>query len=32
METPPIDLYLKKFNSSLVNFLICLTKDKKGMV
>ena len=31
-EIPPIELYLKKFNYSLVNFLICLTKDKKGMV
>ena len=31
-EIPPIELYLKKFNSSLVNFLICLTKDKKSMV
>ena len=31
-EIPPIELYLKKFNYSRVNFLICLTKDKKGMV
>ena len=31
-EIPPIELYLTKFNYSLVNFLICLTKDKKGMV
>ena len=31
-EIPSIELYLKKFNYSLVNFLICLTKDKKGMV
>ena len=31
-EIPPIQLCLKKFNSSLVNFLICLTKNKKGMV
>ena len=28
----PIELYLEKFNCTLVNFLICLTKDKKGMV
>ena len=31
-KIPPIDVYLKKFNSSLVNFLVCLTEDKKGMV
>ena len=30
-KIPPIELYLKKFNPSLINFLICLTKYRKGM-
>ena len=32
IEIPSIELYLKKFNCNLVNFWICLTNDKKGMV
>ena len=31
-EISPTELYLKKFNYGLVNFLICLSKDKKGIV
>ena len=31
-EILPTELYLKKFNYGLVNFLIFLSKDKKGIV